>query len=663
MKYPYVTLHDNTEITHSDVLPDQSVKVYIETPVHGGFHHAICILPSYQWEDIVGYSEEEIAYYTDFLQNNAHLIIEYAAEGGILNVDSEVRKRTVLSDSAEGGKENHVKISIDESCDSFRRIREGGFYYVDKTMMLKEYLADNFKSAVLFARPRRFGKTMTMTMFRDFLDIRQDSRKIFEGLKIMEYPEVVAEYMNSWPVVFLSLKEVFGNNYEAFYDNFRLIVSNICMDLNNLMESDKVDLDDKMLFSDLKQQKADEINTTAALELLARMLHNHYDKQVFVIIDEYDVPMAKAMGTSAYEKVRDMIAHMLSYVCKTNEHVKAVLLSGCLYTVKNSTYTGVNNIIPYTVLSPNYASCIGFTDQEVRKLLADADLSDRYDAVAEWYDGYLFGRDKMYCPWDVLRHVSSVLDGSYSEALGPESYWVNTSETSLDMIHGFLGKTPGVNESFEQLLAGNTIDCIVNDNLPYHQIYDSGDNLWSALLETGYLTKAVKERMQRMPLRIPNKGIQAVFRQEVWSYFKDKVENSFVTDFVNALWAENTPAAEAALNQILEATLSFYHEYREYSYHLILDGFFTGYGYRVLSEQESGYGRSDLIIQDPARNRCMILELKHVEDGAEMESALREASGQIVEKKYDSRLRYEGYLIRLRYAMAFCSKTCRIVKL
>ena len=556
-----------------------------------------------------------------------------------------------------------MKINIDESCDSFRRIREGGFYYVDKTMMLKEYLVDNFKSAVLFARPRRFGKTMTMTMFRDFLDNRQASREIFEGLKIMEYPEVVQNYMNRWPVVFLSLKEVFGSGFDDFFRAFQTAVAALCDEHADLLKSSRVSEVHKIFFRQLQKKDAGEEDTFHAPAFLCDMLYEHYGKPVFVIIDEYDVPMAKALGTPAYERVRDYIAHMLSYVCKTNEHVKAVLLSGCLYTVKNSTYTGVNNIIPYTVLSPNYASCIGFTDLEVRKLLADADLSDRYDAVAEWYDGYLFGRDKMYCPWDVLRHVSSVMDGSYSEALGPESYWVNTSETSLDMIHGFLGKTAGVNESFEQLLAGNTIDCIVNDNLPYHQIFDSGDNLWSALLETGYLTKAVKERMQRMPLRIPNKGIQAVFRQEVWSYFKDRVENAFVTDFVNALWAENTTAAEAALNHILEATLSFYHEYREYSYHLILDGFFTGFGYRVLSEQESGYGRSDLIIQDPARCRCMILELKHREEKSEMESSLREASGQIIDKKYDSHLRYEGYTIRLQYAMAFCGKTCRIAKL
>ena len=194
-------------------------------------------------------------------------------------------------------------------------------------------------------------------------------------------------------------------------------------------------------------------------------------------------------------------------------------------------------------------------------------MSDRYDAVSEWYDGYIFGRDKMFCPWDVLLYVRSLLDGSYSEAMGPESYWVNTSETSQNLIHGFLGKTKDVVERFEQLLSGKMIECIVNENLPYHRIHENGDNLWSALLETGYLTKAVADKTPITPLRIPNKEIEVVFRQEVWNYFQDKVDNVFVNDLVNALWLGETSKAEEALNQILEATLSFYHEYREYSYY------------------------------------------------------------------------------------------------
>ena len=554
-------------------------------------------------------------------------------------------------------------IFIRSSYDSFRALRESGGYYIDKTEMLEEYLERRFDRAVLFARPRRFGKTLTMTMFRDFLDIRQKSGEIFAGLKIMEKPAFVKKYMNQFPVVFISLKECFGKDYEDFLANVRVAVSEICKSFSELAVSEKVNEDDKFLLSALSQQKANEANTAASLSLLARMLFAHYGKPVFIMIDEYDVPIAKALGLPYYEQVRDFVERMLSFVCKTNDNVKAVMLSGCLFTVKNSTYTGVNNINAYTVLSPIYASSIGFTDADVRTLLADAHLTERYETVAEWYDGYLFGREKMYCPWDVLSYVRSVLEGSYSEAMGPESYWVNTSETSQAMIRGFLGKTSEVSESFERLLAGGTILCTVNENLSYHKIHENGENLWSALVETGYLTKAVPEKMPRMPLRIPNRGIQNVFRQEVCGYFKEHLSNNYVKELDAALWAGEIGRAENALNLILEATLSFYHEYHEYSYHLILDGLFTGLEYRVLSEMETGYGRSDLIILDTVLNRCLLLELKRVTKESEMAAALREASSQVIDMKYETQMKYSGYTTIRKYAMAFCGKKAIIAEL
>ena len=554
-----------------------------------------------------------------------------------------------------------MELNIRSSYDSFRELRENNSYYVDKTAMLEEFLDRRFEKAVLFTRPRRFGKTMTMTMFRDFLDVRQNSKDIFDRLEIMNHPQVVEKYMNKYPVVFISLKEVFGDSFEAVLNYFKMEISELFDEYKYLLDNNSI-TEEKELFITIQNEKADQEHIEKAISFLCRILKKYYKKPAFVIIDEYDVPMAKALDKPYYDKVRDMIEHMLSYVCKTNDNVKAVILSGCLYAVKNSAYTGVNNIVPYTVLSNNFASSIGFTDNNVKKILEDAGITDRYDEVSEWYDGYIFGNEKMYCPWDVLRYVSSVLDGSYSEDMGPESYWVNTSETAINLIRGFLGKTSGTNEAFEQLLADKTLDCIVKDNLPYHRIHESGDNIWSTLVETGYLTKATTKRAPLTPIRIPNKSIQIVFRQEVWSYFKDKIDNEYVRNFVKALWAENTKDAESTLSQILEATLSFYHEYREYSYHLILDGFFTGIGYRVQSERESGYGRTDLIILDPARSRSLILELKHVKSESEMDSALKEAANQIIKKKYESQLRYEGYANRLRYAMAFSDKKVLIKK-
>ena len=237
---------------------------------------------------------------------------------------------------------------------------------------------------------------------------------------------------------------------------------------------------------------------------------------------------------------------------------------------------------------------------------------------------------------------------------------MNTSDTSLALIHGFLGKTQDATEKFEQLLTGNAIDCIINENIAYHNIHKSGDNLWSALVETGYLTKTVKGRPLSLPLVIPNNSIRVAFRNEVWNFFRDKVDNVYVGNLVSALWAGETKKAQETMNLVLESTLSFYHEYHEYSYHLILDGFFTGRGYIVLSEAETGYGRSDLVVLDRPRDRCMILELKHASDGQSLEAALREATGQTVKKKYESRLKYEGYTHRLQYGMAFKDKQALI---
>ena len=547
-------------------------------------------------------------------------------------------------------------INVRSSYDSFRKLRENHSYYADKTEFLKEYLVDMFEEEVLFARPRRFGKTLTMTMFRDFLDIRQKSGDLFHGLKIMEYPDVVEKYMNQYPVVFLSMKEISGEDFDSVLTRLKIQISDLYEGYRYLLDSEKIGAERKQVFRGFLGRDSEQEYLEKSIDYLCQMLSLHYEKPAFVIIDEYDVPMAKALGTSHYDKVRDLVEHMLSYVCKTNENVKAVMLSGCLFTVKNSAYTGVNNINAYTVLSPAFSTGIGFTDTDVKRLLEDAGLTDYYDLVAEWYDGYIFGREKMYCPWDVLKFVSSVLNGEYEETMGPKSYWVNTSETSLNIIHGFLGKTSEVNESLEQLLAGKTLISRVRDNLSYHRIHENGENLWSALLETGYLTKAVPRNMQRMPLRIPNRSVREAFEQEIWNYFKKHTDNAVVTDLENVLWSGDVQRAEQLLSLLLESTLSFYHEYHEYSYHLILDGFFTGLGYRVLSETESGYGRSDLIIPDPALSRCMILELKHVKEESEMEKALQEATSQIIEQKYECRMAYEGYITRLRLGMAFWEK-------
>ena len=551
------------------------------------------------------------------------------------------------------------RLKIDETCDSFRQIRNNGSYYVDKSLFLCDYFAEH-KRAIMLTRPRRFGKTVLMTMLRDFLDVQMDSWDLFEGLRIMEHTDIVSIYMNRFPVVFMSLKEVYGNTEAEVLGALGTCLSETLATYDELFESPNISKADKDRFMELRSGKAEKQDIIMALAFLCRVFAGIYGKPTYVLIDEYDVPMARTAGTEAYDPTRHMIEKMLSNVCKTNENVAGVVLTGCLYTVKNSTYTGVNNIRPYTVMSDTFSTAIGFTVAEVERILEDGGISDRLPQVQEWYNGYIFGQEHIYCPWDVLSHVDSVLKGEYKDSKGPENYWLATSESRLNLIRGFFGKTADATEQFEYLLAGESIRKAVDESLTYDQIYEQGDNLWSALLETGYVTKATWREEKDQLLRIPNREVLDVFRREVHAFFDGKIENSSVKAFMNALWAEETEQAEQSLNLILETTLSFYHEYHEYSYHLILDGFFTGQNYLVLSELESGYGRTDLVVKDYARRRCLLIELKHTKNAEELDKICMEAESQILTKKYGSRLEYEGYTDIKRYGMAFSGKCCKI---
>ncbi len=553
---------------------------------------------------------------------------------------------------------------IDPAQDSFDCYIKEKNYYVDKTEIIYEYLEESFESKIMFTRPRRFGKTMIMTMFRDFLDNTQKSEELFKGLKIMEHKDLVNQYMNKYPVLFLSLKDVKGSSFEDIYDLFRNKVCEVYRDHAYLLSSEYLDDDDKEMFSELKKGEASKSTTILGVSFLCEMLKKHWDKQVFVIIDEYDVPMANAVGTPAYEDVLDMIQKMLSSVCKTNSNVKAVMISGCLYTIKNSSYTGLNNIRPKTILTNRYAMYFGFTDEEVKQILTAAGYSGKYDEVKKTYDGYIFGNTHIYNPWDVMNYIAYLDDNGGISPIEPQLFWANTSETRLNLIHGFLGRTADALEGFEKLLTGQQFVKVINENVPYHQLHDAGNNLWAGLLETGYLTKAEKQgRSGTLTLCIPNIEVMEVFRQEVSNFFEKHVDIASVNLFVDALWNSNAKGSQDSLDLILQATVSYLHAYHEYTYHLVLDGFFTGKGYRTYSEIEAGFGRSDLIIKDLERNRALVLELKHAEKEKDLQKGLKEACDQIKAKKYESNLVYDGYTEIHKYGMAFFDKQCLIKEL
>ena len=414
-----------------------------------------------------------------------------------------------------------AKIKIDPTQDSFRSYIAKGNYYIDKTEIIHEYLEESFESKIMFTRPWRFGKTMIMTMFRDFLDNTRKSEELFKGLKIMEHKDLVNLYMNKYPVIFLSLKEVKGFSFEDIYDLFRDKVSEVYRTHSYLLSNNDLEDADKEKFSRIRNGEATRSATMLGISFLCEMLKKHWNKGVFVIIDEYDVPIASAIGTPSYDKILNMIQEMLSSVCKTNDNVESVMISGCLYTVKNSGYTGLNNIRPKTVLTNRYSEYFGFTNQEVKQTLAAAGYLDKYDEVREWYDGYIFGNTHIYNPWDVMNYIDYLNDNDGNSPDEPELFWANTSETRLNLVHGFLGRTADAQEGFERLLTDKPFVKIINEHIPYHKLHESGESLWAGLLETGYLTKAEQQqRKGTISLCIPNNEIKKVFQQEVYDYFK-----------------------------------------------------------------------------------------------------------------------------------------------
>ena len=397
-----------------------------------------------------------------------------------------------------------TRLKIDPSSDDFESHRLEGLFYIDKTEMIYDYFEKHYSKRILFTRPRRFGKTMIMTMFRDFLDIRQDSRKLFEGLDIMKHPKTVEEHMNNHPVIFLSLKEVKGNNWEEAQDELRTTLASLFESFHELRKSKKISDSERLRYIKVCNQEINLANIKTALKSLSTMLYKHYDKNVFVIIDEYDVPMANAYGKPCYNQVVDMVQSMLSNVGKTNKEVAALIMSGCLHTVMNSGYTGFNNIIAYSALSYAYSGYFGFRDEDVAKILAAAGMEEKAAVIKEWYNGYVFGETHIYNPWDVMKYVNEISNDERRRKK-PGKYWVNTSESRLDLIHGFIGKTPDALESFGRLLSGEAVEKKINEDLPYHMLHASRDNLWTGLLETGYLTKATEEDGDILPLRIPTR--------------------------------------------------------------------------------------------------------------------------------------------------------------
>ena len=553
-----------------------------------------------------------------------------------------------------------MAVNIAVGDESFDEIRKTGLYYVDKSELLYDLVGQTNNKVTLFTRPRRFGKTLNLSMMESFFDINRDSRAVFDGLDISKHEVFCSEWMNQYPVLFISFKDVDGLDFESAFVALQGTISDFCFKYSDILDSNRIDRMDKATFLALKEKKVEPAAIKPFLKTIMRMMHAVYGKPVILLIDEYDVPLAKASEKNTaqnrfYEQMLDVIKGMLSIALKTNEYLKFAVGTGCLRIAKESIFTGTNNFASYSVLDEDFSEYFGFTQEEVDELLSSADRGEKAAVFKEWYDGYIFGNTSVYCPWDVASYAAALLKRRNAK---PKNYWRNTSGNGI--IRDFVGRDDlDVSDKFETLLSGGSITEKISDELTYDTLHETEQNLWSVLLMTGYLTKADPDADEEdVPLKIPNAEISRIFEDTVVKLFTDTLDTVRQRELMSALWSEDTATAARHLNDFLWDTIS-YMDYHEDYYHAFLVGLFVGLGYAVDSNKESGLGRFDVRVKDRRNRRVLLIEAKKSATqegmGADCDDALR----QIEENGYVRRLD-PGYEKAVCYGIAFFRKSAMI---
>lgn len=545
------------------------------------------------------------------------------------------------------------KVGVGKS--DFADLRNSGNYYVDKTEIIYELIYDTDNKVTLFTRPRRFGKTLMMSMMENFFSIEKDSKEIFAGLKITGYKEFCNEWMNRYPVLFVSFKDIEAENFADAYDMLKVRLADICKEYSELLDRVSVDSDDRDIFLRLKAQNGSRADVKNSLKTIMRMMQDVYGRNVILLIDEYDVPLAKASekdaaGNPFYSAMLDVIRGIMGTALKDNEYLKFAVITGCLHIAKESIFTGTNNFVSYSVLDEDFSEYFGFLECEVADLLSAAGRTDKADIIKEWYDGYVFGNSYVYCPWDVMNYVSALRKRRNAQ---PKNYWKFTSHNGILLT--FVNRTDfKVKSKFETLMNGGTIVQTISDKLTYDTLHSSEDNLWSVILMTGYLTKAdAKEEGETVSLRIPNREIASIFEETVVAYFKNTIDNSIQKSMMEALWNGEEKEASGIISDLLWKTIS-YNDYHEDYYHAFLAGMFVGLGYEVESNKEKGLGRPDILLKDEDCRRAIIIEAKRSGRESDLESDCDEALDQIIRRKYAQGL--YGYGQILCYGIAFYQK-------
>jgi hypothetical protein len=566
---------------------------------------------------------------------------------------------------------NTLKLPV--GIDDFRKLRESHFYYVDKTRLIEQLLL-NWSEVTLFTRPRRFGKTLNMSMLKSFFDIGTD-KALFDGLYISGNKELCDEYMGKYPVIFLSLKGVEGLTYEEAFEAFVRIMGKEVNRVSFLADSDKLTQIEREQYKGLTIMKNgrlafDKEKLVSSLQLLSQLLYKHYGKKAVILIDEYDVPLDKAFQNGYYNEMVSLIRGLFGQALKTNEFLQFAVLTGCLRISKESIFTGLNNFKVMSITDSRFDEQFGFTDEEVRKLLSDYGMDSHFDEVKEWYDGYHFGRADVYCPWDVINHADHLRDDSDAK---PQTYWINSSGNSL--VRRLINRADSsTKDEIERLIAGEAIEKVIRQDLTYDEIENSIDNIWSVLFTTGYLTKIGEVKLAdsesyAYKLVIPNKEVREVFVLQIQEWFKAVVanDNDTMKLLSKAILDKDETILARQLNIVMGRMISILDtkapdDMKENFYHGLLLGLLRGSNpdWLIKSNRESGDGFSDILIKPENPDLGIVIEVKYAKEFKGLDAACDAAMAQIKQKRYDETLRDEGRCDILAYGIAFCRKRCKV---
>ena len=557
--------------------------------------------------------------------------------------------------------------------DDFKKLRESHFYYVDKTRLIEQLLL-NWSEVTLFTRPRRFGKTLNMSMLKSFFDIGTD-KALFDGLYISGNKELCDEYMGKYPVIFLSLKGVEGLTYEEAFEAFVRIMGKEVNRVSFLADSDKLTQIEREQYKGLTIMKNgrlafDKEKLISSLQLLSQLLYKHYGKKVVILIDEYDVPLDKAFQNGYYKEMVSLIRGLFGQALKTNEFLQFAVLTGCLRISKESIFTGLNNFKVMSITDSRFDEQFGFTDSEVKKLLSDYGMDSHFEEVKEWYDGYHFGKADVYCPWDVINHADHLRDDSDAK---PQTYWINSSGNSL--VRRLINRADSsTKDEIERLIAGEAIEKVIRQDLTYDEIENSIDNIWSVLFTTGYLTKIGEVKLPDSEsyaymLVIPNKEVREVFVLQIQEWFKAVVanDNDTMKLLSKAILDKDEAILARQLNIVMGRMISILDtkapdDMKENFYHGLLLGLLRGSNpdWLIKSNRESGDGFSDILIKPENPDLGIVIEVKYAKEFKGLDAACDAAMAQIKQKRYDETLRDEGRYDILAYGIAFCRKRCRV---